>query len=111
MTPGTVILNGSRAFVMLGGQGTLCVVAPVAPHRTPRYAGDVEIDDRHAVRCAGVALTSVRGWQSIGHLPPEIVAECQLWATRCTLTARVVAQAAPLASWHREAANERSAVR
>lgn len=108
--PGTVVASGTRVCVVLDAQGALCVVAPIVPRRPPHYAGDVPIDERYVVRAASAALASTRGWKPIGDLPSEIVAECQRWARRCTLTARIVAQAAPLAAWHRDAANERSAV-
>lgn len=113
MKAGTIISDGKRAFVVLKCNGPLCAVAPVVTIRAehPRFAGDVLIADSWYVRTGAAKISAPGAMNAIGEVTTSVMAECLRWAARCTLTAQIIAKQAPLASWHREAANERTAVR
>lgn len=111
MKPGTVVIDGKRAFVVLEVRGSLKLTSPIRPAAGPRYAGDVALEGNLVVRNAEAAISTCADYdQSPWPVPEALVAECRKWVDRCTATARIIAKAAPLASWHREAANERSVV-
>lgn len=110
MTPGTVATQGKRAFVVLAVNGPMHAVAPVM--RTPkvRMAGDVDIEPGLIVRVASAALTGGK-LEAIASLKTDVLALCLNAAKRISMTHAVIQKHAALRDFHREASNERSAVR
>lgn len=109
MIPGSVVSIGKRDCVLISINGALRTVAPIIATPKHKMPGDVPIGPCF-IRVSSTAIAAGAMIER-GHVGSEILAECLKWFRRCTLTAQIVAKHSPLGEWHRDAANERTAVR
>lgn len=108
---GAVVRSGQRLFVVMDASMRTLALAPVAPVRTPAMAGDVQIDELYAARCASASLSTSLGLEVVGEVSGAVLEACRRAARRNTLTTAVLAKYAKTQEWARGAANELTACR
>ncbi|HUC19085.1 MAG TPA: hypothetical protein VMA37_15515 [Acetobacteraceae bacterium] len=110
MKTGTIMLVHERPFVVLAQAGTICAIAPLVLDARERMAGDVDIEPRLRMRTAESRIVP-GGLQAMGELPSQIAEQCAQAARRVALTQRIIERHTLTHDWHREAANEVTALR
>lgn len=110
ITAGTVARSGKRLYVVVTVFPAALVIAPVIHARTPAMAGDVQFGEC-SILCGSSSISTARGLEPIGTIPTDTLGQCQRAASRCTLTASVVAKYSNTRDWSRNAANEKTACR
>lgn len=113
MKPGDIITQRDRsAWLVLACSSIGWAIAPIGTFAAGdrQKAGDVFVGD-YVVRTCGVRLVPRLDASPIGRVTPPVLANCVREASRSAGTMQTIARHASLATWHREASNERTACR